>query len=173
LLLALAVGVVLAACRAAALPMERPAGGPTGKATHEVTQVAQVAGHDHPMAGLNLLPPDMRHLPARTEEAYLFSVVNPDVARAIPCYCGCVGLGHLSSYDCYVAEVRPNGAFVFDTHALNCLVCVDITQDAMRLLDEGSDLPEIRTVIDRTYAPYGPPTPLHAPTARSPRVLPL
>jgi hypothetical protein len=154
LVMALLAGVALAACR-------RAADGPgSAQPTTKTGHVAPVAGHDHPMAGLNLLPPDMRQLPAPTEEAFLFSVANPEVAQAIPCYCGCVGLGHVSSYDCYVAEVEPNGALVFDAHALNCQVCVDITQDTMRLLDEGRAPPEIRAYIDENYAAFGPPTPL-------------
>jgi hypothetical protein len=33
---------------------------------------------------------------------------------------------------------------------------VDITQDAMRLLDEGKSVPEIKAYVDQTYAKYGP-----------------
>ena len=33
---------------------------------------------------------------------------------------------------------------------------MDITQDAMRMLDQGKDLKEIRTYVDDTYAQYGP-----------------
>ena len=126
-----------------------------------LTNVAPLAGHAHPMGALSLLPPEMRGKGARTEEAYLFSVANPEVAQTVPCYCGCVGLGHLSSYDCYVAEAQPGSAIAYDAHAMNCGVCVDITQDTMRLLDEGRSPPEIRAFIDATYAIYGPPTPLH------------
>lgn len=154
--LVLLAGFALAACSRVAESAITPP-------VHGFAHVAPVAGHDHPMAGLNLLPPDMRHLPSETEEAFLFSVANPDIAQAIPCYCGCVGLGHMSSYDCYVADVEPNGTLVFDAHALNCQVCVDITQDTMRLLDEGHAPPEIRQYIDETYAVYGPATPLEMP----------
>ncbi len=132
-----------------------------GTARHGSTMsTATVAGHAHPMAALSLLPPDMRDLPAETEEAYLFSLANPAVAQAIPCYCGCVGLGHVSSYDCYVAEAPAGGTLVYEPHALNCHVCVSITQDAMRLLDEGRPIADIRAAIDDAYAMYGPPTPL-------------
>ena len=146
--------LALVACRAVVAEPADPA--PLSQPGH----VAPVAGHDHPMAGLNLLPPELRDLPAATEEAFLFSVANPAIAQSIPCYCGCVGLGHMSSYDCYVGGVAPNGALVFDAHALNCQVCVDITQDTMRLLDEGRAPPAIKQYIDETYSAYGPPTPL-------------
>ena len=133
-----------------------------GAARHDNTMsMAEVPGHAHPMAALSLLPPDMRQLPADTEEAYLFSMANPAVAQAIPCYCGCVGLGHLSTYDCYVAEAPAGGTLVYEPHALNCHVCVSITQDTMRLMDEGRPIAGIRATIDDAYAMYGPPTPLN------------
>jgi hypothetical protein len=31
----------------------------------------------------------------------------------------------------------------FDPHALGCSICVDITQDAMRMLKDGKSVPEI------------------------------
>jgi hypothetical protein len=33
---------------------------------------------------------------------------------------------------------------------------VDITQDTMRLMDEGKSVSEIRSYVDRTYAQYRP-----------------
>lgn len=151
----LLAGTGLTACRSTEVEQaEQPL--PSGS----MSNVAPVAGHNHAMGALSLLPPDMRAMPERTEEAYLFSVANQDLAQTIPCYCGCVGLGHVSSYDCYVAEGPDSGAIVFDAHAMNCGVCVDITQDAMRLLDEGHAPPDIRAYIDETYSIYGPGTPL-------------
>ena len=65
-------------------------------------------------------------------------------------------MGHTSNYACYVSEVDASGSITYDTHALGCSICVDITQDAMRLLKQGKTLPEIRTYVDDTYARYGP-----------------
>jgi hypothetical protein len=117
-----------------------------------------MAGHDHPMAPLEGMPEMVHAADARTQEAYRFAAANPDAAGEVPCYCGCVGLGHTSSYDCYVAGEQPDGALEYDLHAANCTVCVDITQDQMRLMDEGSPPDAIRAYIDATYAKYGPPT---------------
>jgi hypothetical protein len=117
-----------------------------------------MTGHDHPMAPLDEMPEMVRAADARTQEAYRFAVANPDAAREVPCYCGCVGLGHTSSYDCYVAEAEAGGTLIFDEHAASCTVCVDITQDQMRLMDGGT-LPEmIRVYLEDNYAKYGPPT---------------
>ena len=43
-----------------------------------------------------------------------------------------------------------------DSHALGCSICVDITQDAMRLLEQGKTVGEIKAYVDQTYAQYGP-----------------
>lgn len=155
LTLMLIFGAGLAACGG-----REEAAAPSRSLDDGYSNVAPVAGHNHAMAAVSVLPPDMRQMPRETTQAYLFSLANPDLAQAVPCYCGCVGLGHVSSYDCYVAEAQPGQAIVFDAHARNCQVCVDITQDAMRLLDEGRSPPEIRAFIDATYAVYGPATPL-------------
>jgi hypothetical protein len=70
--------------------------------------------------------------------------------------CGCGSIGHTSNYACYVAGKETNGELIYDSHALACSICVDITQDAMRLLDQGQEVSEIRAYIDRNYSAYGP-----------------
>lgn len=117
-----------------------------------------MAGHDHPMAPLEDMPEIVRTADARTQEAYRFATANPDAARQVPCYCGCVGLGHASSYDCYVAGAPAAGALEFDMHAVNCTVCVDITHDQMRMMDNGDPPDAIRAFLADNYAKYGPPT---------------
>lgn len=119
---------------------------------------AGIAGHKHPMAPLAEMPDYVQSADTRTQEAYRFAVANPDAAAEVPCYCGCVGLGHTSSYDCYVAGSEPDGAPVFDNHAASCTVCVDITHDQMRLMDAGTSTEAIRVYLDAHYAKYGPPT---------------
>lgn len=114
--------------------------------------------HNHPMAPLEEMPKDVQRSGRKIQEAYQFAVANPDVAEAIPCYCGCVGLGHTSSYDCYVAGVDKDGLMQFDDHATYCSICIDITQDTMRLLDEGNSTVDIFAQIEANYARFGPPT---------------
>lgn len=108
------------------------------------------------LAPLDEMPPDVQSAPPVVSEAYRFAVANPDVLTQLPCYCGCGDMGHTSNYSCYVAGEDADGSPVFDDHALGCSICVDITQDAMRMLDEGKSLPEIRTYVDQTYSKFGP-----------------
>ena len=160
LIAVLLLNALLAAC---AIPPEEPAAGEHAAMAAMAAandNSAVMSGHDHPMVPAADLPAEALAADARTQEAYRFAIANRAAAEEVPCYCGCVGLGHMSSYDCYVADVAPNGALVFDAHALNCQVCVDITQDTMRLLDEGRAPPAIKQYIDETYSAYGPPTPL-------------
>jgi len=102
------------------------------------------------------LPEMIRDAPATVREAYAFAESHPDVLQGIPCYCGCGAIGHTSNYACYVAGSDADGELIYDSHALGCSICVDITQDAIRLLDEGGEVAEIRAYIDRTYSAYGP-----------------
>jgi hypothetical protein len=108
------------------------------------------------MASLAQMPEDVRRAPVTVQQAYQFAVANPDVLQQIPCYCGCGAMGHTSNYACYVSGVNGDGKISFDTHALGCSICVDITQDAMRLLKEGKSVAEIKSYVDQTYSQYGP-----------------
>ncbi len=113
--------------------------------------------HDLKMAALNLLPDQMQQAPTRVREAYQFAVANPDALKNVPCYCGCGAMGHTSNYSCYVTEAKADGTVVLDEHALGCSLCVDISQDVMRMTREGRAPPEIRTAILSTYSKFGPP----------------
>jgi hypothetical protein len=108
------------------------------------------------MAALEDMPAEVQSAPLTVQQAYQFAVANPDVMQQLPCYCGCGEMGHKSNYACYVSGTDANGKPVYDTHALGCSICVDITQDAMRLLKEGKSVAEIRQYVDATYAKYGP-----------------
>lgn len=107
------------------------------------------------MASMAMMPDAVHSAAAVTKEAYQFAVANPETLKALPCYCGCGGMGHTSNYSCYVQGVSKAGALVFDTHALGCSICVDITQDAMRLSKQGKNLPEIKAYVHDTYARFG------------------
>ena len=107
---------------------------------------------------LDQLPPEMQAAHPDVRTAYQFAAANPQVSMNVPCYCGCVGIGHTSNFRCYVSRVEPTGAFTFDPHALGCATCVDITQDSMRLLKAGKSIPEIKAYVDATYSRYGAPT---------------
>jgi hypothetical protein len=102
------------------------------------------------------MPADVQAAPVVVQQAYQFAGANPDVMQQIPCYCGCGEMGHTSNYSCYVVEASADGKITYDNHALGCSICVDITQDTMRLLRQGKSVQEIRAYVDSTYAKYGP-----------------
>jgi hypothetical protein len=108
------------------------------------------------MAALDGMPAEVKAAPVAVRQAYQFAAANPDLLKSIPCYCGCGAMGHTSNYSCYVSGVDAAGKIQFDTHALGCSICVDITQDTMRLLKQGQGATEIKAYIDQTYAQYGP-----------------
>ena len=108
------------------------------------------------LAPLVGMPLEIQNAPEVVHTAYQFAVANPDVLTQLPCYCGCGGMGHTSNYSCYVADKNADGTLSFDNHAMGCSICVDITVDAMRMLDEGKPLTEIRSYVDQTYSAFGP-----------------
>jgi hypothetical protein len=108
------------------------------------------------MAPLDHMPAEVQNAPMSVQQAYQFAAANPEVLQQLPCYCGCGAMGHTSNYACYVSSVDAAGKLKFDSHALGCSICVDITQDAMRMLKEGKGVTEIRSYVDETYGQYGP-----------------
>lgn len=108
------------------------------------------------MMSMDNMPADVQSAPVTVQTAYQFAAANPDVMKNIPCYCGCGNVGHTSNYDCYVSGAEANGKVAFDNHALGCSICVDITQDVMRMLRDGKSPQDARTYVDATYSKYGP-----------------
>jgi hypothetical protein len=112
--------------------------------------------NDLTMASMDGMPGEVKSAPTIVQQAYQFAAANPDVMKQIPCYCGCGAMGHTSNYACYVSGVDENGTITYDSHALGCSICIDITQDTMRLLKQGKSVSEIKSNIDQTYSQYGP-----------------
>ncbi len=104
---------------------------------------AQPKADLHTMS-MDQMPAEVQSAPVTVQQAYQFAAANPDVMKNIPCYCGCGNIGHTSNYSCYVSNVDSKGKLTFDNHALGCSICVDITQDVMRLLREGKSPQEAR-----------------------------
>ena len=117
---------------------------------------SQTSGDHLNMTSMDQMPAEVQSAPVTVQEAYQYASANPDVMKNIPCYCGCGNIGHTSNYSCYVSQVDDKGKFAFDNHALGCSICVDITQDVMRLLKDGKSPQEARAFIDTTYSKYGP-----------------
>ena len=124
-----------------------------GSAACSSTSAKEVDLH---MMSMDQMPSEVQAAPVVVQQAYQFASANPDVMKNIPCYCGCGNVGHTSNYSCYVSRVDEKGSLTFDHHALGCSICVDITQDVMRLLREGKSPQEARAYIDSTYSKYGP-----------------
>jgi len=111
---------------------------------------------DPTMASMEQMPAEVQSAPVTVQTAYQFAVANPEVMKNIPCYCGCGNVGHTSNYNCYVSGVDNKGKLTFDDHALGCSICVDITQDVMRMLKDGKSPQDARAYVDATYSKYGP-----------------
>jgi hypothetical protein len=120
------------------------------------SQGRQGAASEMKMAPLASMPADVQQAPVSVQQAYQFAAANMEILQQIPCYCGCGAMGHSSNYACYVSGQNADGTLAFDAHALGCSICVDITQDSMRLLGQGKSAPEIRSYVDSSYAQYGP-----------------
>jgi hypothetical protein len=108
------------------------------------------------MTSMDMVPAEVQSAPVTVQEAYQFASANPDVMKNIPCYCGCGNVGHTSNYSCYVSSVDDKGNIRWDSHALGCSICVDITQDVMRMLKDGKSPQDARSYVDTTYSKYGP-----------------
>ncbi len=110
---------------------------------------------DLQMAPMSGMPAEVKNAPVSVQQAYQFAMANPELMKQMPCYCGCGDIGHTSNYACYVSNVEQQGNVTFDNHALGCSICVDITQDVMRMTKDGKSPGDIRAAIDATYSKYG------------------
>ena len=62
----------------------------------------------------------LRGAPADVREAYRFAVANREVLQHFPCFCGCfIEAGHTSNANCYIRDIRPDGAIDFDDMSLS------------------------------------------------------
>lgn len=83
-----------------------------------------------------------------------------DILKWMPCYCGCAdSVAHGSNLNCFVDEIREDGAVVWDDHGTRCNVCVEIAVKSVTMAKEGKTLKEIREKIDSDYKEgYARPT---------------
>lgn len=63
------------------------------------------------------MPPWMQKAPAQVQDTYAFAVAHPEVLQYLPCYCGCVSVGHTSNRDCFIQAIAPDGKVTYDIHA--------------------------------------------------------
>ncbi len=97
---------------------------------------------------------DLSTQPPEMAATYHYVEDHADMARQIPCYCGCgKAIGHRNLVDCFV--ISPG---VYSDHAAGCMVCGNEANDVRRLAGEGRSGGEIRDWIDNEYSKYGAPT---------------
>jgi uncharacterized protein with PCYCGC motif len=118
---------------------------------------ASPQAQDMKMAPMDMLPQEVQAAPTTVREAYQFAAGNPAPLKNVPCYCGCGAIGHTSNYSCYIKNVQADGKIIFDQHALGCSLCVDITQDVIRLSKEGKSPGDIHSFVVANYSRFGPP----------------
>src|SRR5699024_6825354 len=52
---------------------------------------------------------------------------HQELLEHMPCYCGCgESVGHGNNMNCFIHDVKDDGAIVWDDHATRCQVCLDI-----------------------------------------------
>lgn len=128
-----------------------PAGSPKPPAAYPAALAAN--------AQLDVWPAMYRSAPSLVQKAYRYAAQHEAGLRYIPCYCGCgLSAGHLSNYDCFVSDAKPDGWVKLDAHGLNCGTCVAITIEVAGMRDQGLQLRAIRTAIDARWSATGPST---------------
>ena len=86
--------------------------------------------------------------------AYEFVGQHPEVARHVPCYCGCESVGHTGNESCFVKRRDAAGNVVeWDMHGFGCAVCIDVARESMQLFNSGADPVSIRAAIERKWTP--------------------
>ena len=115
--------------------------------------VAPVADRLSIAPDLPPLPPGADNAPlslAEVKMAYEFAARHPEVISYIPCFCGCERGGHTSNESCFVAS-RKNG-ITWDTHGINCEVCLRVALETMQMSNAGASTADIRKLIEAKYA---------------------
>jgi Protein of unknown function with PCYCGC motif len=103
---------------------------------------------------------------ADTAEAYAYAATAPQILEWIPCYCGCVGMGHRSNLDCYFKPTMSGlNDIRFEEHASGCRVCVDETLMAKRMAAQGASPRAIRDAVDHAFGGSAPGTNTELPPA--------
>lgn len=97
--------------------------------------------------------PAFAYTSAISLESYRLAVREAEFLSKLPCYCGCVDVGHASLKECFI---KPDGRF--EEHGAGCDLCGQIALDAAALKAQGLSLREIRTRLEAKYLEYGKPT---------------
>ena len=52
------------------------------------------------------------------QAVYRFAAMHPEVARYVPCFCGCERSGHQDNEDCFVKARAADGSVTWEPHGL-------------------------------------------------------
>ena len=72
--------------------------------------------------------------------------------------------GHRSNLDCFF-DRRESGEITFQEHGSFCDICVETSNLAAKLLEEGKSMAEIRAAVDATFGGGGNSTDTPLPPA--------
>ncbi|PTQ56225.1 MAG: putative lipoprotein [Candidatus Carbobacillus altaicus] len=114
-------------------------------------------------ASIGTLPSFLRNASDEVRATYHLAAKHADMLEWMPCTCGCGSLGHRNNRDCFIDEMRLDGAVVWNAHAVGCGVCLSIAADAARMAEKGMSISDIRKAIDAAYGSFGPATPTPMP----------
>ncbi|BAU29416.1 uncharacterized protein with PCYCGC motif [Aneurinibacillus soli] len=120
-------------------------------------------------SGANKLPSFLSNMDPQIAQVYQAVGYNYQTVEHMACYCGCgESVGHKSNRDCFIQEIKPSGAIVWNSHGATCNNCLEIAAESILMKSEGKNLREIRTHIDNKYKEgYGKPTPTPLPNESS------
>jgi len=100
------------------------------------------------------MPNWLKSADAGVKETYIWAAVHQEELQYIPCYCGC-GQMHDSNAACFFKRREDGTIADYDSHALNCQICVEIARSVRQGLAQGKTLSAIRQQIDKTYQARG------------------
>jgi hypothetical protein len=77
----------------------------------------------------------------KTRAAYQTAKDIPEVLEQLPCFCGCMSLGHKNNLFCFK-----------DQHGAGCDMCQNIALDARKMHDQGMPIAQIQESIKSKYS---------------------
>ncbi len=108
--------VAVAACGSSSKRGTRSGSGPEDLSA----RFARYEAADEPNGDLSKVvwPAFVTEAGVEVKGLYEFQVVNGQVMRYMPCFCGCgQDAGHRNNRDCYIKQVNSDGSVVFDNMA--------------------------------------------------------
>jgi len=118
-------------------------------------------------ASVSELPSFLEQQPEIVAQIYQIAAAHADLLASIPCYCGCGdSAGHRHNMNCFIHEIKDDGAVVWDDHGTRCNVCLEIAVKSAEMKQQGKSTRDIRETIDDMYKKgYAKPTPTPMPAA--------